>query len=344
MQLQLQTNTSHGNVVRVAPRLKNIPTYTYNLANNAPTRTFSMNLNPNTTQTNSVSSSGISIENTNETNGSASGSGGLIIRRNTLKLNPFLVKCSAPMVNFGSKSNDTGQKFNTLKTVSVKRMPQFYSMRLNKCKRHQLPANEPNKFIIINNGNSNSNVHSKNINGSENINRSINPNNITNNDHTQTDGKVNGMPYMTEYHVHLENCDNPLYENLTDSIQIHESFLQNDELTFNVERKSIHRSDSGISNSSYECVTPVPAPRTSPKRCFTVPVYMNLPTSTVATLNPLTRNGAYSSKRYVTKGKGAIHFIKTNNTKLLKHSQSFSNDDNSAVFNPEVCVLLIIKL
>lgn len=31
-----------------------------------------------------------------------------------------------------------------------------------------------------------------------------------------------------------------------------------------IERNSIYRSDSGISNSSYECITPVPAPRTGP--------------------------------------------------------------------------------
>lgn len=90
----------------------------------------------------------------------------------------------------------------------------------------------------------------------------------------------------------------PLYENLTDSIQIHEASLpldfaldhsdmaggiglplaDADVLDLELQqRHSLYRSDSGISNSSYECVTPVPAPRRNPRKCQSVPVYMNLP-------------------------------------------------------------------
>lgn len=133
--------------------------------------------------------------------------------------------------------------------------------------------------------------------------------------------------------------EQPLYENLTDSIQIHElsagSIQPQKAPVINeqcapqkpkhhqkplnkihqhrhhhqqkkvhhkscdvIERNSIYRSDSGISNSSYECITPVPAPRTDQseegagaaaghecgsasgrKSKKKMPVYMNLATA-----------------------------------------------------------------
>ncbi|XP_055855839.1 uncharacterized protein LOC129919053 isoform X2 [Episyrphus balteatus] len=108
--------------------------------------------------------------------------------------------------------------------------------------------------------------------------------------------------YATPMQSKMRFYEPPVYENLNDSIQIHEcqvdthhapAVLQQKERLasnpqlqqmqqhhhkkrhhqhlhqkkvddFNLiepERLSIYRSDSGISNSSYECVTPVPAPR-----------------------------------------------------------------------------------
>ncbi|XP_055919479.1 uncharacterized protein LOC129951381 [Eupeodes corollae] len=117
-------------------------------------------------------------------------------------------------------------------------------------------------------------------------------------------GAVPPPTYATPMQSKMRFYEPPVYENLNDSIQIHEcqvdthhvpaSQLQQKERLasnpqlqqmqqqhhhkkrhhqhmhqkkvddFNLiepERLSIYRSDSGISNSSYECVTPVPAPR-----------------------------------------------------------------------------------
>lgn len=159
----------------------------------------------------------------------------------TIPFNPFLVK------NIKSDRN-VEKKFNSLKSSGNKKSPQFYSMRVNKCRRHHSFANEPQQMLVVNNNNS--------------------------------------IPYLTQ-NGKLTNFDQPLYENLTDSIQIHESPMQNDsscasapeERNCKPERNSIYRSDSGISNSSYECITPVPAPRTNQRNCQSAPVYMNLPNS-----------------------------------------------------------------
>lgn len=97
------------------------------------------------------------------------------------------------------------------------------------------------------------------------------------------------MPYISQQFHTL-----PYYENITDSIQIHETSIKgtdhSDTLNSNKEeyyvvstcndqlhRNSLYRSDSGISNSSYDCTTPVPAPRPNSRKCLSVPVYMNLP-------------------------------------------------------------------
>ncbi|XP_037908053.1 uncharacterized protein LOC119649806 isoform X3 [Hermetia illucens] len=115
------------------------------------------------------------------------------------------------------------------------------------------------------------------------------------------------LPFMGQQQLHQQNdskmkfYEPPLYENLTDSIQIHESSMVsgrphgkhqqhhqvNDDINnlMEPERLSIYRSDSGISNSSYECATPVPAPRQLLKQKSSShsskcqnhsPLYMNL--------------------------------------------------------------------
>lgn len=176
---------------------------------------------------------------------------------NTFVCNPFLAKSHLPSVASSNsrnpfeknerKPNAMEKKFNSLKAIGTRKTPQFYSMRLNKCKRHQSLPKEPQKLLLIN---------SKHKTG----------------------------PPLGK------SQQQPLFEHLTDSIQIHEL----DELQGERERSSIYRSDSGISNSSYECVTPVPAPRTNPRSCQSAPVYMNLPSSTTyASAN----GGSYQGKR-----------------------------------------------
>lgn len=259
----------------MAPRPKNpSTTYNYNLANSFPA-TYSSNFYPTTTTNNSTiinsnypnfpinsinytnypvnpaaASTVSSVAATTATSGNLSSS----VANATSAFNPFLAKT----LNGGSKNkserklNVVEKKFNSLKSIGVKKSPQFYSMRVNKCKRH---ASGGSDHLIMQQQQSSSAAHS--------------------------------MPYITQKLKTLEQ--QPLYENLTDSIQIHESTLH-DETTFesgldefnnmevnNDERHSIYRSDSGISNSSYECITPVPAPRTNPRKCQSAPVYMNLP-------------------------------------------------------------------
>lgn len=222
------------------------------------------------------------------------------------RTNPFLVK--------GGLNLSSDKKFNTLtKSLAVRRSPQFYSMR--KCKRHH-SYNGP----MLNNSGSTA------ISASQN--------------------KLNSS---------LIDYEQPLYENLTDSIQIHEATLPNndattdpnlalirfnnnsnsntyhdsdtnssgnntnsnnnnnnnsssnkDQLSYissNKERMSIHRSDSGISNSSYEYL-PQPAPRVNTSggksknrnggaaSHSNVPVYMNLPYIS-CTANSLHANGPF---------------------------------------------------
>lgn len=170
------------------------------------------------------------------------------------KTNPFLVKG-------GLERTGPDKKFNTLtKALSVHKSPQFYSMR--KCKRH----------------------HS-----------------YTGPDLCTSQNKLAGS---------LLDYEQPLYENLTDSIQIREESLTGIDASVSLikfsnpdsdtnssgnnnsgkrnavhattnERMSIHRSDSGISNSSYEYL-PQATPRINShsrtkRHHLTAPVYINVP-------------------------------------------------------------------
>lgn len=203
----------------------------------------------------------------------------------------------------GGDVDGTNKKFNSLKSslAGLRKTPQFYySMRLGgnnngtgadkvshskgkSCKRHQ-SFNQPKS------GGDGGLSYAEEEQG----------------DYYYEGGEQQHTLYYEEQ---------PLYENLTDSIQIHElstSSVQQQALTDQminneqqkkgppkpkhqqrplhkmhqhrhhhhhqhgeklkkghhkscdmIERNSIYRSDSGISNSSYECITPVPAPRTA---------------------------------------------------------------------------------
>lgn len=305
----------------MAPRPKNqSSTYNYNLANSFPA-TYPSNFYPTTaTATNNstiINSNypNFPINSMNYTNYPANSATGTVSSvaavttstsgnpsiTSASAFNPFLAKT----LNGGGKKNEhrkpnvVEKKFNSLKSIGVKKSPQFYSMRVNKCKRHQ--AGHGTDHLVQQHASNNA-AHS--------------------------------MPYITQKFKTLEQ--QPLYENLTDSIQIHESSLH-DETTFEAaldeynnlevmdERHSIYRSDSGISNSSYECITPVPAPRTNPRKCQSAPVYMNLPN---------TKGGIRSSQRNGMKNGQGHHQIKHNS----KCKNGSGSNNGGAFQNYEVCV------
>jgi hypothetical protein len=151
-------------------------------------------------------------------------------------------------------------KFNSLKSLITKKSPHFYSIKANKCKRHHSFIDP--QHALYNQSRDFNSIH-------------LLPNDL--------------QP---------PSYEQPMYENLTDSIQIRESPPPHTESSFAAVladmgqidggrpdgmfyERTIHRSDSGISNSSYECITPTPAPRVngsvSKGRVIKTPVYMNLP-------------------------------------------------------------------
>lgn len=346
-QLISHANSTHGNVVRVAPRPKistatSTPTYSYNLANSFPSATFSANFHPNSSFTNFTSVNSRNYPNCS--NGPATAvattpmvagplkltsSASMRSTNNAIAFNPFLAKCSnTSALDSDRSSGPMDKKFNSLKSNGAKKTPHFYSMRLNKCKRHQSFSKEPQKLLLINSTNASTMA----------CRSDSTPQHMQKRHHKQQVGTI----------VQLKDCAQPLYENLTDSIQIHESFAPNessfasvlDDFNFEMERNSIYRSDSGISNSSYECITPVPAPRTNPRKCRSAPVYMNLPNQYGSGRLVVGVSGKYASK-----GKGGCRFAKTNKCKsststsvnATNPSQNAQMADASALFNYEVC-------
>lgn len=366
-QFYSHANSTHGNVVRVAPRPKistatSTPTYSYNLANSFPSTTFSANFHPNSSFTNfttansnnypnysngptAASAAGIGVTGAAANmhhqqsspmvaaNMKLSASASMRSTNSTMACNPFLAKCSnTNPLNCDQKPGPMDKKFNSLKSTGVKKTPQFYSMRLNKCKRHQSFSKEPQKLLLINGTNGSTMPYMPDGHPAQ-----SSSHHMQKRHHKQQHGTI----------AQLKNCTQPLYENLTDSIQIHESFAPNessfasvlDDFNFETERNSIYRSDSGISNSSYECITPVPAPRTNPRKCRSAPVYMNLPNQYGSGRFSTGGSGKYSSK-----GKGGCRFMKPNkcknntNANATNLSQNTQIADASALFNYEVCL------
>lgn len=149
------------------------------------------------------------------------------------------------------------KKFNSLKSSSVRKAPQFYSLRLNKCRRHQALTNPTyntqQKLLVINNASLPYLQSSKILHHSD------------------------SEPESTSVFRKLTFNQQPLYENLVNaSLEQGGTTVLDEFYCEGNDANSIYRSDSGISNSSYE-LTPVPAPRNNPRNCQSAPVYMNLP-------------------------------------------------------------------
>lgn len=175
------------------------------------------------------------------------------------------------------------KKFNSLKpNINARKTLQFYSLRLNKCKRHQSLTNTINnqKFLVIDNKTINTNTlpYHKKIDTYHNrrqLYRSY--------DAGQEPTSATTIGQLISFH------EQPLYENLVNSTLEHSDGTRLagvlDEFYVDAnDANSIYRSDSGISNSSYECVTPVPAPRNNPRNCQSAPVYVNLPSSSTSSM------------------------------------------------------------
>uniref|UniRef100_A0A336K1W8 CSON005257 protein n=1 Tax=Culicoides sonorensis TaxID=179676 RepID=A0A336K1W8_CULSO len=248
------TNSNNTNVVRVAPRQKFQVTNQSSLSSSSSHNISSSSQFP-IQSFNYINYQSHLIPNT------------IIYDKNQSSKNPFLVK--------GGLNKCSDNKFNTLtKSSPTRKSPQFYSMR--KCKRHHSYCSPKSNDKVGKLG-------------------------IT----SENDNKPN---------LSFIDYEQPVYENLTDSIQIHEAKLPVNEasstdsksgiIRFNnnynfhhsndqtigssKDRMSIHKSDSGISNSSYEYL-PQPAPRinsrtdNSKRDIFendisnmNAPIYMNL--------------------------------------------------------------------
>lgn len=339
-QFYSKANSANSNVVRVAPRPKNpATTYNYNLANSFPATTYSANFYPNNSNFPSYHVNSLNYPNypsndipPSTVTGAASVGGINSSGATIVAYNPFLAKNSKAERKAISAME---KKFNSLKSIGIKKSPQFYSMRVNKCKRHH-------------NGNGQGGQH---VFGSEPHQMLLA--NSTGGAQTNT---TNSMPYISSTSSSSQSTSNggkhfdtqPLYENLTDSIQIHESSLHNessftsvlDEFNCEPERNSIYRSDSGISNSSYECITPVPAPRTNQRKCQSAPVYMNLPNhnnSSSSAYHQRSNGGRMSSKGG---GGGGSGNKGSNHHHQVKHNSKCKNSlqNGGAALSYEVCV------
>lgn len=163
------------------------------------------------------------------------------------------------------------KKFNSLKTSTARKKPEFYSLRVSKCRRHHSLANPTydmqQKLLVINN--------------------TLLPYAKRFNQATATANHSDSEHEQHKHHHQLQspairhsrfNCQ-PLYENLVNSVHNVDPNVASayDEYYCDAnDANSMYRSDSGISNSSFE-LTPIPAPRNNPRNCQSAPVYVNLP-------------------------------------------------------------------
>ncbi|KXJ84174.1 hypothetical protein RP20_CCG018065 [Aedes albopictus] len=152
----------------------------------------------------------------------------------------------------------------------------------------------------------------------------------------------------------------PLYENLTDSIQIHESPMGNAgngigakfaidgqeryKISLRKPRKSSSRSNSAVSNSYYDCIKPIPAPRhrkyASTTSLFSKniqmysnkldPIYMNLPVSSGYETDPRS-NDEFNSSECPTAYDNQYFEITQHQTRILIPKELFPVDRSNQV-------------
>ncbi|XP_055597510.1 hemicentin-1-like isoform X2 [Uranotaenia lowii] len=159
----------------------------------------------------------------------------------------------------------------------------------------------------------------------------------------------------------------PLYENLTDSIQIHESPMSGSATTGGIgskfaldnherykislgrkSRKSSSRSNSAVSNSYYDCIKPIPAPRhrkyASTNSLISKniqmyskqldPIYMNLPISSGYETDPRSTDEFTSSNEYPSSFDNHYFEITQHQTRILIPKELFPVDrSNQAKIN-----------
>lgn len=160
------------------------------------------------------------------------------------------------------------KKFNSLKTSTARKKPEFYSLRVSKCRRHHSLANPTydmqQKLLVINNTLL---PYAKRFNQAT----------ASHSDSEHEQQKQHQQQSPAIRHSRF-NCQ-PLYENLVNATMNGDANAASayDEYYCDAnDANSIYRSDSGISNSSFE-LTPIPAPRNNPRNCQSAPVYVNLP-------------------------------------------------------------------
>lgn len=187
-------------------------------------------------------------------------------------LHPYTA-LTMPYSRSGTMHRPMDKKFNSLKTSGTRKKPEFFSLRVSKCRRHHSPANPTydvqQKLLVINNAMLSS---SKRFNQIE--------TNYSDSEHDHQNQQQKS-PAIRNTRFNQQ----PLYENLVNASLEHRGgdtgnprhSISLDEYYCDItDANSMYRSDSGISNSSFE-LTPIPAPRNNPRNCQSAPVYVNLP-------------------------------------------------------------------
>uniref|UniRef100_A0A336JZG9 CSON005257 protein n=1 Tax=Culicoides sonorensis TaxID=179676 RepID=A0A336JZG9_CULSO len=273
------TNSNNTNVVRVAPRQKFQVTNQSSLSSSSSHNISSSSQFP-IQSFNYINYQSHLIPNT------------IIYDKNQSSKNPFLVK--------GGLNKCSDNKFNTLtKSSPTRKSPQFYSMR--KCKRHHSYCSPKSNDKVGKLGITSENDNKPNLSFIdyeqpvyENLTDSIQIHEakLPVNEASSTDSKSGIIRFNNNYNFHHSNVKvsgKNFKSNISDyNNHISPNKHKDQTIGSSKDRMSIHKSDSGISNSSYEYL-PQPAPRinsrtdNSKRDIFendisnmNAPIYMNL--------------------------------------------------------------------